>query len=79
MTDTIRVWRRSEIEEAAAEEPEGRTMLRCLISPRMLLMLIEYQEAKGSDRIEMLSAYGDPLGCELRFFKSDVAKGSRTA
>lgn len=71
MSDTIRVWTRKELEEAAAIAPEGRTMLRVAISPRLLLLLIEWQEDQGSDRIEMLSAYGDPDRCELRFFKRD--------
>lgn len=72
MTDTIRVWTRKELEDAAAIEPEGRVMLRVAVSPKLLLMLIEWQEQKG-ERVEMVSAYGDPLNCELRFFKRDVA------
>ena len=69
MTDTIRVWTRKELEEAAAVEPEGRTMLYVSISPKLLLMLIDWQERVGGERVELLSAYGDPLKCELRFFK----------
>ena len=72
MTDTIRVWTRKELEEAAAIEPEGRTMLKVAVSPKLLLMLIEFQEQKG-ERVEMLSLYGDPDHCELRFFRRDTA------
>lgn len=72
MADTIRVWTRRELEEAAAVEPEGRTMIRVAVSPRLLLHLIEFVEQKG-ERVEMLSAYGDPDRCELRFFRRDTA------
>ena len=71
MTDTIRVWTRKELEEAAAIEPEGRTMLRVAISPKLLLLLCEWQEKNGDERIEILSAYGDPESVELRFFRRD--------
>lgn len=71
MTATIRTWTRRELEETAAHDPNERTMLRVAISPRLLLLLIEYQEANGSQRVEMLSAYGEPDACELRFFKRD--------
>ena len=73
MTDTIRVWSRKELEEAAAVEPEGRTMLRMAISPRALLAVIDWYESRGDERVEVLSAYGDPDRCELRFFKRDAA------
>jgi hypothetical protein len=72
MTDTIRVWTRSELEEAAAIRPEGATMLKVSASPAFLLALVEFMEQKG-ERIEVLSAYGDPNACELRFFRRDVA------
>lgn len=70
MTDTIRVWKRAELEEAAAIEPEGRSMLRISASPRFLLAVVEFMEQKGQ-RVEVLSAYGDPNACELRFFRRD--------
>jgi hypothetical protein len=70
VTDTIRIWTRRDLEEAAAIEPEGRTMLRVLATPLFLLRMVEYAETRG-DRIEMLSAYGDPNGCEIRFFRRD--------
>ena len=72
MTDTIRVWTRRELEEAAANDPNERTMLRVAISPKLLLLLMEYQERDGRERVELMSAYGDPLNCELRFFKRDA-------
>jgi len=72
VTDTIRIWTRRELEDAAAIEPEGRTMLRVTASPRFLLGLIEFMEQRG-ERVEMLSAYGDPDRCELRFFRRDTA------
>lgn len=70
MTDTIRVWTRKELEEAAAIEPEGRTLLRVAVSPRFLLSVIDFVEQKGT-RVEVLSAIGDPDRCELRFFRRD--------
>ena len=72
MTDTIRVWTRSELEQAAENDPNERSMLRLAISPRLLLLLLEYQEANGADRCELLSAYGDPERCEVRFFRRDT-------
>jgi hypothetical protein len=72
MTDTIRVWTRAELEKAVEQDPNERSMLRVSISPRLLLLLLEYQEDKGADRCEMLSAYGDPERVELRFFRRDV-------
>jgi hypothetical protein len=73
VTDTIRVWTRKEIEEAAAVEPEGRTMLRVAISPKLLLMLIDWFDERSGERTEILSAYGNPEACELRWFRRDEA------
>ena len=69
--DTLRFWRRAELEEAARVEPEGRTMLRIAASPLFLLRLVEYAEQQG-DRIEMVSLYGDPAACEVRFYRRDT-------
>lgn len=71
MNDTIRVWTRKELEDAAAVEPEGRTMLRVAVTPRLLLRVIEWTEAQGAERCEVLSAYGNPEACEVRFFRRD--------
>lgn len=72
MSDTIRVWTRREIEEAAAIQPEGRTMLRLSISPKLLLLLIDYQSERTGEQVELLSAYGNPDNIELRFFRRDA-------
>lgn len=71
-SDTIRLWTRPELEEAAALEPEGRTMLYAALTPLLILRLVEFVEQKG-ERVEMVSAYGDPSRCELRFFRRDGA------
>lgn len=71
MNETIRRWTRAELEEVAAVKPEGATMIRILASPMLLLRLVEFAEQKG-DRIEMLSLYGDPERCEVRFFRRDT-------
>ena len=68
MNDTIRRWTRRELEDAAAIQPEGATMLRLAITPLALLRLLEWAESQ-CDRIEMLSLYGDPERCEVRFFR----------
>ena len=70
-TDTLRVWTRAELEEVAAQKPEDLTMLRILASPLVLLRLVEFSEQKG-DRIEIVSLYGDPERCEVRFFRRDM-------
>ena len=70
MAATIRTWTRNELEGAAEYDPNERTMLRVAISPKLLLMLVELMSTKG-ERVEMLSAYGDPDACELRFFRRD--------
>lgn len=70
-TDTIRTWTRPELEEAAAVRPEGATMVRILATPLVLLRLVEFMEQTG-DRIEVLSLYGDPNGCEIRAFRRDT-------
>lgn len=71
MTDTIRVWTRRELEEAALGDPNERSMLKVSISPKLLLLLMDFQEENGGNRVELMSAYGDPLNCELRFFHRD--------
>lgn len=72
MTDTIRVWRRSELEEAAAIEPEGSTLIKIAASPRFLLAVVEFMEQQGN-RVEVLSLYGDPNSAEVRVFRRDTA------
>lgn len=70
MPSTIRTWTRPELEAAAAHDPNERTMLRVPITPKLLLLLIDYASQKG-ERVEMVSAYGEPDACELRFFRRD--------
>jgi hypothetical protein len=66
-------WTRADLEQAAElDQPEGsRPGMRLLISPAALLSLMDFISQRG-DRVEMVSAYGDPLACELRFFRRDV-------
>ena len=73
MSDTIRVWTRRELKEAAENDPNERSMLRVAISPKLLLLLMDFQEENGGNRVELMSAYGDPLNCELRFYRRDEA------
>lgn len=72
MTETLRVWTRHELEEAARlDQPEGLSMLKVGVSPRLMLLLIDYQSQRGQ-RVEMVSAVGDPRDVELRFYRSDT-------
>jgi hypothetical protein len=71
MSETLRVWSRKELEEAAAIEPEGSTMLKVAATPRFLLGLVEFMEQRG-ERVELVSLYGDPTACELRLFRRDT-------
>lgn len=72
MTDTIRIWTRRELEESVRNDPNERTMLRLLVSPAVLLGLMDFLSTHG-DRVEMLSAYGDPERCELKVYRRDEA------
>lgn len=70
MSDTIRIWTRKELEQAALDDPNERSMLKVSISPGLLLLLMDYQSQRGG-RVELMSAYGDPANCEFRFYRAD--------
>jgi hypothetical protein len=71
VTTPIRTWTRSEIEEAAAKNPEGVSYLRVRISMKLLKTLIDWAFEHG-EIIEIVSAHPTgptPIDAELHFFK----------
>lgn len=74
MTNLLRVWARSELEALEeGDRPEGHEtlMLRVAVSPKLLLLLMDYQSDREGEDVEVVSAHGDPMAVELRFFKRD--------
>lgn len=77
MTNTdIRAWTRAELEEIVGwDKPEGtRTMFRVRVSPKLLLLLMEYQTAHRNERCELIGVSGDPLDVELKFYFRDAVE-----
>jgi len=66
-----RVWTRKELIEAAIADPQESVMLRVAISPKALLMLMDWQYERRGEVCELIMAYGDPMACELKFFFRD--------
>lgn len=66
-----RVWTRKELLEAVIADPQEKTMLKVAISPKLLLLLMDYQLERRGESCELIMAYGDPMACELKFFFKD--------
>lgn len=74
MVESLRVWSRAELSEVVAGDvPEGtHGMFRVSISPKLLVVIMDYVESLGSERVELIHAIGDPMAAELRFYKRDA-------
>ncbi len=66
-----RVWTRRQLLEQVAADPTETTMLRVAISPKLLLLLMDWQRERRGETCELVMAEGDPTLCELRFFYRD--------
>jgi hypothetical protein len=66
-----RVWTRAELLDAAIADPQEQIMMKVAISPKLLLMLMDWQLERRGESCELVMAYGDPMACELRFFFRD--------
>lgn len=72
----IRMWTRSELEEIVGwDKPEGtRAMFNVRVSPKLLLLLMEYQTAHRNERCELIQVSGDPLDVTLKFYFRDAVE-----
>jgi len=69
VTDPVRqVWTRLELVAMARADPQERMALRVAISPKLLLLLMDYQQQRRDESCEIVMAHGDPGAVELRFF-----------
>lgn len=69
MSDPVRqVWTRQQLLAMANADPREQMMLRVAISPKLLLLLMDYQQQRRDESCEIILAYGDPGAVELRFF-----------
>ena len=78
MEGLLRVWTRRELVERAQDDPQERATLRIAASPRLVLALMDYVTDRGNERVELISAYGDPDACEVKFYRRDTPLSSFT-
>lgn len=69
----LKVWRREELVDIVSwDKPEAsRVMFRVGVSPKLLLLLMEYQEEHRDERCELVGVSGDPLDVTMKFYYRD--------
>ena len=68
-----KVWTRQELVDMVLADPAERTRFRVLISPKLLLLMMDYQQARRDESCELVMVYGDPNAVDLKFFYADKA------
>ena len=68
-SEMLHTWTRRELQEAIADDgPIERPAIRLLVSRQVLLALMDLM-GQGGDRVELLTAFGDPSQAEIRVYR----------